>query len=488
MIDTISYFVVHMYISGILFLTTTYIYFKTSVIQINKKYKSWVTISIGCAIISVAYALFYMVNVSLAQIISYIYPSVFYILFERKQVKTKWLICFFASCFTRVLQQLVFWLFSFIVAIINPKRVLFSLIPIYAIVFLCAFSLLKTKRLKKGFQFFQNESKLGIGLFIAGIMFFLQGIIYSYDYYEESATMIFVVFSALYISGFGLYLWIRRSITAHYRERLQLKSEEHFKELLKEKELENAKLTQSNELLAKVVHRDNHLMASLDTSINNFFESGDKEFKDDLLREIQTLAKERGELVKKEQRDSKLLPSTGNSLIDGAIGDLYIKAIAHGIDFDLTVSETVDEIVGKYISQTELQTLLCDHIKDAVIAVDATGKDNGKILVDLSVKNDDYTIAVFDNGVDFEAETLAKLGEERVTTHAENGGSGIGFMATFETLRKAHASLSITEFENKTPFSKSVSFIYNGENSFIIKSYRAEQLKAAINREDVVIM
>ena len=488
MIDTISYFVVHMYISGILFLTTTYIYFKTSVIQINKKYKSWVTISIGCAIISVAYALFYMVNVSLAQIISYIYPSVFYILFERKQVKTKWLICFFASCFTRVLQQLVFLLFSFIVAIINPKRVLFSLIPIYAIVFLCAFSLLKTKRLKKGFQFFQNESKLGIGLFIAGIMFFLQGIIYSYDYYEESATMIFVVFSALYISGFGLYLWIRRSITAHYRERLQARSEEHFQELIKEKEEENTKLTQSNEFLAKVVHRDNHLMASLDSSINAYFESGNKEFKDDLLREIQTLAKERGELIKKEQRDSKLLPSTGNSLIDGTIGDLYIKAVAHGIDFDLTVSETVDEIIGKYISQTELQTLLCDHIKDAVIAVDAAGKDNGRILVELSVKNGDYTIAVFDNGADFEAETLSKLGNERVTTHAENGGSGIGFMTTFETLRKAHASLIITEFENKIPFSKSVSFMFNGENSFIIKSYRAEQLKAAINREDVVIM
>lgn len=488
MIDTISYFVVHMYISGILFLTTTYIYFKTSVIQINKKYKSWVTISIGCAIISVAYALFYMVNVSLAQIISYIYPSVFYILFERKQVKTKWLICFFASCFTRVLQQLVFLLFSFIVAIINPKRVLFSLIPIYAIVFLCAFSLLKTKRLKKGFQFFQNESKLGIGLFIAGIMFFLQGIIYSYDYYEESATMIFVVFSALYISGFGLYLWIRRSITAHYRERLQLKSEEHFKELLKEKELENAKLTQSNELLAKVVHRDNHLMASLDISINNYFESGDKEFKDDLLREIQTLAKERGELIENEQRDSKLLPTTGNLLTDGAINDLYIKAVAHGIDFNLTVSKTVDAIIGKCISQTDLQTLLCDHIKDAIIAVDAAENDKGKIMVDFSVKNENYQITVFDSGVDFEIDTLAKLGKERVTTHADNGGSGIGFMTTFETLRKAYASLMITEFAHKTPFSKSVSIIFDGENSFIIQSYRSDILNTAINRDDVVII
>ena len=90
--------------------------------------------------------------------------------------------------------------------------------------------------------------------------------------------------------------------------------------------------------------------------------------------------------------------------------------------------------------------------------------------------------------MDFEIATLAKLGKECVTTHAENGGSGIGFMTTFETLRKAHASLVITEFENKTPFSKSIAFIFNGDNNFIIQSYRSSQLKAAINRDDVIIL
>lgn len=486
--NTISYFLVHMYISGILFLTTTYIYFKTTVIQINKIYKSWITISIGCAFISVAYALLYMVNIALAQIINYIFPSVFYILFERKQVKIKWLICFFASCFTRILQQVVLLFSSFIIAIISPNRVLFSLIPIHAVILLLAILFLKIKRFKRGLLFFQDENKLGLGLVIAGIVFFLQGFMYTFDYYQQDSIIIFVVIISLFVSSFGLFLWVRRSISVHYRERLQMRSEDHFQQLLKEKDKENAKLTQSNEFLAKVVHRDNHLMDSLDSSINTYFESGDKEFKDYLLRKIQTLAKERGELINKEQRDSKLFPSTGNILIDGAIGDQYIKAAAHRIDFDLTVSKTVDEIIGKYISQTELQTLLCDHIKDAVIAVDTGRKGNGRILVELSVKNGDYTIAIFDNGVDFEAETLAKLGKERVTTHAETGGSGIGFMTTFETLRKAHASLIITEFKNKMPFSKSVSIIFNGENRFIVKSYRAEQLKTVINRGDVVII
>ncbi len=209
-------------------------------------------------------------------------------------------------------------------------------------------------------------------------------------------------------------------------------------------------------------------MSNLNTSIDMYFNSDNKKYQDDLLRKLQTLAKERAELINQEQLESKIMPSTGNRMIDSAINDLYIKAAAHGIDFNLTVSSTVDEVIGKYISQTDLQTLLCDHIKDAVIAVDRYGESGGKILVNLSKQNDNYCIDIYDSGVAFEPETLSKLGLERVTTHADSGGSGIGFMTIFETLRKAYASLIITEFENRTPFSKSVSFRFDSKSSFII--------------------
>lgn len=256
--------------------------------------------------------------------------------------------------------------------------------------------------------------------------------------------------------------------------------------MLEERDKEIEKLNQSNEYLAKIVHRDNHLMGALDSSVDAYFNSEDDKQKDDLLREIQTLARERGELIAKEQLDSKILPSTGNLLIDGAINDSYIKAAARGIDFNLTVSSTVDEIIGKYISQTDLQTLLSDHIKDAIIAIESRGETGGKIFVNMSIQNYNYFIDIYDNGVEFDIDTLSKLGSERVTTHADTGGSGIGFMTTFETLRKAYASLIITEFENKTPFSKSVSFRFDGESAFIIRSYRSEELKAIISRNDII--
>ena len=255
-----------------------------------------------------------------------------------------------------------------------------------------------------------------------------------------------------------------------------------------ERDKEIEKQRQSNEFLAKIVHRDNHLMNSLNTAIDAYQNADDNAEKSDLFHEIQTMIKERGELIDREQRETKLLPSTGSLLIDSTINDLFIKAAAHGIDFDMAASAPVSEIIGKYISQTDLQTLLSDHIKDAVIAVEARGDGSGKILLDLSMQNDNYCITIYDNGVAFEPDTLSKLGMERVTTHAESGGSGIGFMTTFETLKKAYASLIITEFDSTMPFTKSVAFRFDGESSFIIQSHRSEELKEKLTRDDVVIL
>lgn len=103
------------------------------------------------------------------------------------------------------------------------------------------------------------------------------------------------------------------------------------------------------------------------------------------------------------------------------------------------------------------------------------------------MQNENYCIDIYDNGVDFDVDTLSKLGLERVTTHADTGGSGIGFMTTFETLKKAYASLIIIEFENKTPFTKSISFRFDSESAFIIHSYRKEELKSEIIRDDMII-
>ena len=477
-----------------MFLITSYVYLKVSIIPISKCYKNGLCLALGSVFVAGIYVWLISMSVPVALIVRDLYPSLFFVLLEKEKRRLRSMVAFLSSTLTRLVSFFSTIIVSIILVHVNPNLnpesdnvfAKLCLLLIQIVAFSLIFLLFRIKRFKKGFQFFQDENNLGIGLILSGVLFVIFGI--SYTYQVKSYFMALVGFAGFFIAAFGLYLWIRRSITVHYRQRLQLQSEEHFQKLLTESEAKNEELMKSNEFLARLVHRDNHLINALNTSIDDYFNSDDKEFKDNLFREIQTLAKERGELLAQEQSTLKLLPSTGNRLIDGAINNLYIKATAHGIDFDLAVTEPVDTIIGKYISQTELQTLLCDHIKDAIIAVVTKGEGSGKILVNLSVKYDNYEITIFDSGIDFEVDTLSKLDMERVTTHADNGGSGIGFMTTFETLKKAYASLIITEIENKTPFSKSVSFRFDGLSSFVIQSYRADELKSAINREDTIIV
>lgn len=483
-LSELEYFVLRFFTSYIVFLSSFLIFLKTQDLKINKK--RIILVLIINLFISIIYATL-KENTTIAQTISFFGIALSFVFLSKHNITREILIGFISISFAHIIKVLAIFIVAITMTILQlsietsiPNHIENILSAIITLIFL------KIKRLKNGIQFFEKDENLGIGLVISGIVFLLSSI--NFDPEQRSVPIMLVLLIGIFISGFGLYLWIRKGITKHYREKLQLKSELYYKEQLEQKEQEIEKLNHSNEYLAKIVHRDNHLMSSLNSSINAYFESGDKEFKDNILREIQTLENERAELINSEQISSKILPSTGNSLIDGAINNLYIKAAAHGIDFNLSVSATVDEVIDKYISQTDLQTLICDHIKDAIIAVDAKNENNGKILVELSTENDNYIITVFDSGVDFELDTLAKLGRERVTTHADSGGSGIGFMTTFNTLRKSYASLIITEFANKSPFSKSVSIRFDGNTAFIIQSYRKEELKSVLNRDDVILL
>ncbi len=464
---------------------SAYLFCKVQNICLNKK--QFIYVIISGLILSIGFIVFRNYSQQMAQLLLFAFIPFLLVFIGR----TSWyssiaigLISFSVFRVSRIIATIitatVFWFFGH-----AQEDILVYFTELVCASVLCYF-LMRIKRFKKGFQFFLNDKHFGLGLALTGVILTLTCV--NLEALNEMDIIYVIVIIGVLISGFGLYLWIRHSITARYREHLQSQSEEQYQKELSKRDREIEKQRQSNEYLAKVVHRDNHLMNSLNTAIDAYYNTNDNAEKSDLFREIQTMIKERGELIDREQRETKLLPSTGSLLIDSTINDLYIKAAAHGIDFDMAASVPVSEIIGKYISQTALQTLLSDHIKDAVIAVEAKGEESGKILLDLSMQNDNYCITIYDNGVAFEIDTLSKLGRERVTTYADSGGSGIGFMTTFETLNKAYASLIITEFDSTMPFTKSVAFRFDGESSFIIQSHRSEELKEKLTRDDVVIL
>ena len=131
-------------------------------------------------------------------------------------------------------------------------------------------------------------------------------------------------------------------------------------------------------------------------------------------------------------------------------------------------------MINNIINKDDLEILLADHIKNAIIAINHTDNANRSILVRLGQIDENYGLYIYDSGVEFETEILKNLGKKPSTTHADEGGTGMGFMNTFDTLRKCKAGLTIEEINepSKDNYTKAIIIKFDNKNEFKVKSYR----------------
>ena len=88
-------------------------------------------------------------------------------------------------------------------------------------------------------------------------------------------------------------------------------------------------------------------------------------------------------------------------------------------------------------------------------------------------------LSIYDTGIEFEIDTLLNLGLKHITTHSETGGTGIGFMTSFETLNKCKGSLIIEEYSKETNiYTKCITFRFDSKGEYNIYSYRSDQIKS----------
>ena len=271
----------------------------------------------------------------------------------------------------------------------------------------------RLKRLRNGVQFFHKTENLGIGIFLSGIIFILTSI--DLRRVIVSDTTLLALLAGITVSGIGMFVWVKLAITRHYKSKLRDRDA-----TLNLRELENRgeeldRLNRTNELLSVVVHRDNHLFLSLKSAADN------ARSKEELADEIRTLVRERSELIESEIREADLMPETGDRMIDNTLHSLALSAASKGIRLSANVTAPVTEIIGDSLSRTALQTLISDHVKDAVIAVGSRDDKQGNILLNLARDGRVYTLTVLDNGAPFELHVFDKLGRERVTTHSDSG-------------------------------------------------------------------
>lgn len=355
--------------------------------------------------------------------------------------------------------------------ILNIKNEYISVCIIIIIYMLLVFKIFRIKKFKHGIIFLRNKAKdshYGILIIqLCIIILFLKTYIYNTNRGESKRIWItLIIFSA------SMIISIKEFIQLYYKQTLLVKDLEHTKSELEEKKKEIDKLEKENLEFSKTSHSLAHKQKSLEYKLEKLMKTNvDSKDKESMKKEIQSISKE----VYKEPQQIEL-PKTEIELIDDMFSYMQAKCIDNKIKFELQVVGNLFYMINHLISENDLEILIADHIKDAIIAINHCDNFNRSILVRIGKINNVYSLYIFDSGAEFEKAVLENLGKKPITTHADTGGTGMGFMNTFETLNRTKASLIINEIGKPCidNYTKVLIFKFDSNNEFKVESYRNE--------------
>ena len=361
--------------------------------------------------------------------------------------------------------------FSFlIVFIFDTQSDYINMIIILSIYTILIFEFLKIKRFKKGFSFLQSKFKSEyfdmLILNVSCLILFTIAILSNYNQLVSRKLML-----AFWVLAIMMFVTIQKSLQLYYKQRMLVKDLEETKKELEEKKAEVKELEKENLNFSKISHTIAHRQKSLEHKLEEL--NMNNEISSELGARIENVTKD----LKKETPIE--LSKTGISVIDDMLSYMQSECVKNKIDFQLQLNGNIYTMTNHYIGKDELEILLADHIKDAIIAIGYADTVNKSILVRLGKIDGIYALYIYDSGIEFEIDTFMELGIKPSTTHKDNGGTGMGFMNTFDTLRKYKASLEIEEIGKpcKDNFTKVLKFRFDNKNEFKIKSYRKDEIK-----------
>lgn len=329
--------------------------------------------------------------------------------------------------------------------------------------------LFKSKRLKYGVISLQNNISndyveliilsISIGILYIGMIFYDMQIFVIRDF-----MFIFIIFAAL------MFITIQKSLQLYYKQKMLIKELDETKEDLARAENKIKILEKENIEESKKRHTIIHKQKSIEYKLEEMLT------KTEMSTEEVAEVRERLEKLNKEvytEKEVMELDKTGINSIDDMLKYMQSECVKNKIDFTLQIKGNIHYMVHNLVKEEELETLLADHIKDAIIAINHTDNANRSILVRLGNIDDIYSLYIYDSGVEFKPEVLESLGKKPCTTYASEGGTGMGFMNTFDTVRKHKASLIIEEIGKpvKDNYTKVIIIKFDKKNEFKVKSY-----------------
>ena len=368
----------------------------------------------------------------------------------------------------------VIYLISVIINFIIFRTLNISKEQIGRISILIIFSVLvmilcNVKRVKNGVTFLKNnENNEYLGMFILNISYVVFLAIIVLNSIDKRSILIYVI-----IFSIIMFISIQKSLQLYYKQKLQERETAEIKEELNSKAKEIEELEKENLRLSKANHSILHKQKSLEYELSQALLKNETMDKKEIKTKLQDISKE----IPKETAPIELT-KTNIKEIDNMLKYMQAECTKNKIDFELQINGNIHHMINKYIGKEELEILLADHIKNAIIAINHSNNINKNILVRLGIIDGLYSLYIYDSGIEFEVETLKNLGIKPSTTHADDGGTGMGLMNTFDTLKKYNASMEIHEYgkPSKDNFTKVIKIIFNNKHEYKISSYREKEI------------
>lgn len=339
------------------------------------------------------------------------------------------------------------------------------------------FLLFKIKRLKNGLPFLKNkknDSYVDFFIFIISIDFlFIYFLMLNYDNISIKDTSIIITIFILVLS-----ITLYKSFIIYQKQKLLEKTLKDYEQEIAESKNKFEILLKEKNNLVKANHEFYHRQQALHLKLDNLIKNNKTLFKEEygsIIDRIDTLSNEYTTTISNTETQA-ILPKTNISEIDDMFIYMQNECKKNNIDFTLRLTSDIYQLINNIIPKNKFETLIGDLIRNSIIAINYSSNTNRAIMIILGIKNNTYEFSIYDTGIEFKIETLSKLGLEHATTHADTGGTGIGFITTFETLKYCNASLIITEFSDKNfNYTKSITIKFDSKNNYIIETYRADQ-------------
>lgn len=485
-IDYLNFLLKYIFIN----LTTCFLYVKISNFK-SLTIKNKLMIYSTCIILSIIIsACSTFINLPYLLLISYIILSLLCSYITKYKLNHSIVIIFVSYAITLTLYELTIFISLLICLPLlhldsrNPFILIFAI----SLEVLLIHLIFKIKRFKNGLSFFKDrEHSYKLAIFLSGITMLI--VVNLGNYKSNSINELSLL--GLILILLSMFIWIKEKITLHYKSLLVKDTIENLQNELNEQIHINQIMKDEIEKLSTINHKFSSRISALELYVENlpYNASSDIVSTNNIIEAkklIHSLSAEFSDEMNINIQNNFLINKTGILSIDNILDYFKTKCLNKNISFNVIVKRNIKYEMQKSISLNLLEILISDIINNAIIAINHSTNKNNKILVQFD--NSDYLeFCVYDTGIEFEIDTLVKLGKEQITTHKYDGGSGIGFITTFETLSKTNGSFIIEEYKNdKCEYSKCLIFKFDNKKQFIIRSYRANEIKKISNDEIII--